>query len=457
MSIQSIINTARRALSASQFGLQIAGHNIANANTPGYTRQRLDVASAPGVKTIYGMIGNGVELIGLERVRDRLADQTFRRETALRSEFEFRRNTLAQVEGALSEMTEAGIGMALSQFFDSWNDLSSTPTGSSQRESVRQRAMVVVQRLNNAASRIDDISREIQTRLVADVDLVNHYSKEVALLNEQIIKAEGGGTRLAPDLRDARDALLDKMSGVVGVLAIERPNGTISLIAGDSVLADGTFYREVELRFDALTERYSIGYPGVAASLSLESGRVGSAMELLNDRIPAFVAELDAIVEEMVTLVNGAHTTGTTSGGATGIAFFEPGFVTAANVRVSAAVMADRDNIVTGTTGEPGDAGVALTIARLRYERLPAFAGDTLPGALVAVSVRLGLQIDNARSVVESQDILVNQVDMQRTATSGVSTEEELVSLMRFQHAYQAAAKVINVADEMMMSLINMR
>lgn len=453
MSLYNVLNTARRALSASQYGINITGHNLANATTPGYTRQRVNLAPVRGMEGPYGVIGGGVEVVGLERLRDAIIDATYRREVSFRSNIDFQRGILEQIEAAVAELTPAGVSNALSGLFDAWSELATNPAGLTQRDGVRQAASVLIQRLNNIAVRFSQIVTEVESNLGADIKRFNQIVAEIANLNRAIVKAEALGTPAA-DLRDARDAALDRLAELMEIRTVEQDDGSVTVIAGDAILVDRATYREIEFRLAGTT--YSIHYVGEPIQLYVSGGRIGGELEILNAIIPGVTAELDAFVHTLVTEVNNLHRAGTTLSGATGIDFFDPAGVTAATIRLSNEVQASRENVVAGFTGMPGDGDVANAIAELRNTPLATHGGDTLPGAYAAFNARLGLQIENAQNVIAAQDSLITQLEQRRLSVSGVSTEEELVMLMEYQHAYLAAARVVMTADELLRSLIEM-
>lgn len=453
-SIGHIFSNARRAMQASELGIQIAGHNIANANTPGYSRQRMDLVAAPGVRMPLGYIGNGVEIVGWDRVRDSLADATLRREIAVQQEFGQRLSTLRQVESAMSELGSAGVGEALSKFFDAWSSLAANPSGSAQREQVRQRGEVLVQRLTNVDSRVDTIESELESSLDGDFQRLNALAREVARLNDAIVTSEANG-KSAPDLRDARDRSIDEMSGLVQLRASEQSDGSVTVISGNAVLVDRGGSTDLESFFTA-GPGYQARQVDTGLTVRITGGKIGGAMGLLNEDLPQFRGDLDAVVAGLVAEVNTVHNAGMTLGGATGVDFFDPAGTTAGSIAMSAAVSASRDNVVAGYTGAYGDGDAANDLEKLRYTGLAAFGGDSITEAQMTVSVNLGLSIDNARDISEAQAALVENLDLQRQSVSGVSTEEEMVKLMQFQHAYQAAARVIRTADEMVQALLNM-
>lgn len=453
MSLFHILTTARGGLLASQMGVQIAGHNIANAATEGYSRQHVNLKSAPALKTLNGWLGNGVMIDGWDRVRSSLADATLRREVAVREEFNQKISTLQQLESAMSEMSSAGVTEAMNQFFDAWSELATNPSGPAQRELVRQRANVLVQRVNNIDSRTDDIMVEVRQTIEADLVKLNGLSREVARLNEAIVTAEAGG-KSAPDLRDARDRAIDSIAALVQVRAIEQRDGSVTLVSGNWVLADRG--GSSELAVVSTATGYEVQDAASGQPVTIRGGRIGGSLDLVNIEIPAFRAAMDQVIEALVTEVNAIHSAGVTLGGATGINFFDPAGTTAGSFQVDAAILASRDNVIAGYTGDAGDGNAANDLERLRYNGLPVFGGDTILDAQLSVAVDLGLAIDNAKDVVATQESLVQELTMQRDSVSGVSTEEEMVKIMQFQHAYTAAARVITTADQMIQTLLDM-
>lgn len=456
-SLGSILSIAASALRAGQAAVHVTAHNIANAETEGYSRQRPVLAEGFPVATPDGMFGTGVRLRDIERVRDELTNRSFRRENALAREFATRSELLGRAEALLGEPQDRGLASELDAFFSAWSELATHPSSQTARTVLRDRADQVAERFRSLAAGLDQLRQDAEDRLASSVDRINAIAEGVARLNRDIVAAETGG-RTAGDLRDARDRLLDELSGLTPVTVFPRGDGSVGVQTSGISLVDGPGYGRVEIRPDGGQLRMAlVGHPG---TLPESGGVTGALLVTLNQELPAIRADLDALAAALVEDVNAIHRTGMGVDGSTDVPFFDPGGVTASSIRLSDEVRADVRAIAAGTADEddnprPGANDIALLLAGLR-DRPLSLTGEA-PGAGYRTLVsRVGVSL---RSIVDRELVhrtLAEQADIQRSSISGVSTEEEMTRLIRFQAAYAAAARVVTAADEMMEAVLRM-
>lgn len=485
-----ILSNAGQALQAHQKATQVAGHNIANALTEGYSRQRAELTTAHPLQTQHGTIGGGVRLADITRARDSLLDLTVRREFANAAGYQLRYQTLGQIEATLLELGDQGFGATLDAFWDAWGDLASHPGNDAARLMVQARGEQVAGHLQRIATGIDELWASSAERLTDAVDNLNRIATEIADLNRQIISAEaGGGT--AADLRDARDRALDELARISPVQVIERQNGGVGVTVGGITLVDDTVTRT--LRVDLEPGDISVVRTDNGTRLQESAGQLGALTDLLNDELPGLRTQLDNLARGIVQSVNELHAQGVarpidpaTGQPATGIPFFhvEDGDlanVHAGNIRLGDLVASDPAYIAIGSgSNGPGNGGdflagktdIALAIAQLRDAPLRSdpnhpdadpddpywnnvLGNSTISSYYQGIVTGLGQKVAVARSGVEAHETLANQAVVRRESVSGVSTDEEMIRLIQSQTAYQAAARVITTVDEMLQTLLN--
>lgn len=466
--ISGILSIARTALLTHQAALEVTGHNIANAETPGYTRQDLLLGTGPERLTTYGHFGTGVRAVTVGRAREALLDQDVRAQLAPSSQSSTRRDALMRIERIFGEPSPNGLAAAFDAFWDSWSDLASNPTNAGARTVVRQRAEALVERFNTYARELQSI--ETTTRLQARdaVDEVNRLTDRIAAINAQIVPAESGG-HTANDLRDERDRLIDRLGTLVPVTVIDRTDGSNQVMLGGRPLVDGTGARALEISGNVPME---VRFAGEVDTVRTMGGRLGAYLELVNGDIAEIRTSLDALATALITDVNALHVTGwsPTAGGAgnwdplngptgSGVSFFDsdPLSASAGGIRLSDAVRASASAIAAGATLDAvGDNDVALALAGLR-DLAPSAPGQSFGGAyqsIISAIAGAGRAAADATTVSET---LLRNATSRRESTSGVSTDEELMRLMRHQQAYSAAAKVVQTVDEMMEVLIGLK
>jgi flagellar hook-associated protein 1 FlgK len=477
-----LLSIARTALLTHQSALQTISQNIANAETPGYSRQEAVLAANVPVRMSYGNVGTGVHVETIIRKRDLLLDDSYRSASTLAGNAEMRRDLMSQVEGVFGEPSDAGMASALDAFWGSWSDLSASPSSLSARSVVQQRGRQVAQLFNEYDTQLTQQRTSTLERLQNTVSTINSIATQVAELNTRIITSESNGNT-NNDLRDLRDIKLDELSKIAGTRVVPQADGGLSVLIGNSTLVQGDTARPLTLKLEMpdpmpatpLTDvnvRIQLGTsPDRLAPLA---GELKSMVDVLNVDIPDARSRLDAMAAQFATAVNTIHTTGYTFSGNTvpGTAagnFFAAGTlanpVTAATLRVDSAVLNDPLKIAaSGNANGPTDNSVAQGLAGLRIAddtvSWTSSTGATESGSFLSffrsMVTRLGIETSAATDNATVYRSLADQSDARRQSVSGVSTDEELVNMMRVQQSYQAATKMIKVADDMMQTLLSL-
>ncbi len=471
-SLGSILSIARGAMSAQQTIIQTAGHNIANVETPGYSRQRVELTPAVPEQFRYGSVGTGVTISNITQARDTMLDASFRAESGSASSSQLRQDLLGSVEGVLGEPSDTGLAAAMDAFWSSWSDLQAQPTSSAARSVVQQRGQQVASMLNGFDTRLDDIAHQTSVRLGSTVDRINALSDQIAALNGRIVASEFGGTQ-AGDLRDQRNLALDELSTLATTNVIANPDGSVMVHLGTNNLVDGTTARHVKTVTTTSGDVAMQMTSGTEPMLPV-GGSAQVMMDFMNRDVKDVRGQLDALANGLVTSVNAIHNTGELypPNGAAPVAagdFFDPAHVSAADIRLSAGVAASAANIAAGAAAGvnapgPGNNEIALAMAKLRDAAAQVTyvdkLGQTQSGSFTSfyndVNSHLGTQVTNAASDADVHSTLASQADTRRQSVSGVNLDEELTTLMRAQQAYAAAAKVVSTASDMMDTLIKM-
>jgi flagellar hook-associated protein 1 FlgK len=449
MSLQSLLSIARSALMTHQRAMAVTAHNVANAQTPGYSRQRLEIAPAIPQWSPLGTIGRGVTDFGVTRARMSFYDTAYRRDASLLGGSGTLRGFLSQVESAFGEPSETGVAAALDGLFQAFGDLANDPSAPALRDLVRAAASRFVNQLHGLDAQVDAAATDGLQRMQADVTDANTLLDRIAELNVQILSANGR----APDLEDMRDLAIDQLATLIDVRVGRNVNGSVTLSAGAGILVDGRSAQHLEVRQPA-GGPVAVGIVGSAADLAPAAGSLAGLLDLVNVKLPAVQSQLDAFAGSLVFEVNQLHRAGYTASGVTNVDFFDPTAVTAGTIDLSSAVSGSSANIAAGATPAPGDANVALQIAGLAGQGVSSLGGRSLRDFYFGIASGVGVELRSAREDEATYQALVDHDDMRRQSVSGVSVEEEMVLLVGQQQAYQAAARLIGVADEMIRDLL---
>lgn len=507
------LEVGKRGVVAQQTALATTGHNITNANAPGYSRQVAKMAAArpiefPGMtrSTNPNQLGMGVEVTSIKRIRDFLLDIEYRNQNSDLSTWIVKQETLSNVEGIFNEPSENSIATSISEFWNAWQLLSKNPSSTdlSARTVVQQKAIALTETFNHIASQLNTLQNNLTQRIDVKVAEVNNTVQQISDLTIMINRVEGLGDN-ANDLRDQRDLLIDQLS-TLGNLQVIETDDNYQVIFGDVMVVDGiqppTEFTLANV--NALTRGEIAGYVesrdvhvqnyitqmNVMANtlatgkieVTLPAGSIlppgvtipGAVMDPTNPR------KLAQDTKHTVDGLNGLHKLGYTlqEPATAGKDFFVAaggGTITAANIRVNPEIVDNLANIAAamrteqvtqnGVTTEKvlqGNGDLALMIASLAEGKFDyrgqngAITNEgTFAGYLQSVIAQLGTDSDDAYRMVQNGTLLSDHADRLRQAVSSVSLDEEMADMIRFQHAYSASARVMTTIDEMLDKLIN--
>ncbi len=465
-SLFGAIEVAKRGLLAGQAGLSVTGHNVANANTPGYSRRVLQLAALGGPRLPEGILGAGVDVRRIEQVRDRFLDGRILDARAGLGDARARAALLAEIEATFDDLGGEGLTEALGAFLRSWHDLAVSPESLEVRRAVRDAGAAIASRLNRLSDGLQDERRVLAELIPSEIADVNARIARVAEISRRIGIAEGGGAE-AGDLRDERQREIDVLAERVDVNFTEAPNGSFLLRVGGAVVADGEMVIGLTLDGDpsAAAGEDVVALSAGGAPVAPRGGTLAAHLDAVNARIPSYLGRLDEIAAGLADAVNAIHETGYGLHGGTGIAFFTfdaagaegVGLAsrgTAGRIRLADAVSGDPAAIAASSNGAPGDNAAALAIADLDRERTLRGGTRTLADLAAEIGGAVAHDAAEADFLVDARGAFVTSLENRRDAISGVSLDEEAVNLVRYQQAYEAAARVLVVANEMIATLL---
>jgi flagellar hook-associated protein 1 FlgK len=434
------LETAKRALLAQQLRLGVLSHNIANATTPGFSRQRVLLETTHPQNLVRGTLGTGVMVAQIRRHRDPFFDAQSRNEMGLLGQYAARSTSLLQVDSAIGEPGDAGLSAHLSSFWKSWHDLANHPRESSARAAVQGTGRALADAFRFVHSRLSQVETAINQKLALQAGDVNRLADELADLNRSIFSAESTGHE-ANDLRDRRDLLAEELSRLTGATAVVDSTGRMNVRLGGRFLVD----RDVTNAL-AIDQGIPAGSPQLmwADSTRRVAGLGGELGGLLTSRDDLIAArsELDQLALAIINQVNTHHDDGS------GTLNFFTG-TGAADIELTTSIDNDSGLIRAGS-GASGDNSIALAIAGLDSATMSALSDVSAGQYLASLVGRVGAQARMAVDLAETQSQVLQQVENQRQAISGVALDEEAAELMVAQRAFQAAAKVIDTLDSML-------
>ncbi|MCL6621441.1 MAG: flagellar hook-associated protein FlgK [Syntrophobacterales bacterium] len=567
--ITAIMDIAKRALAAEQLGVEVTSHNVANVNTPGYSRQEVNYVTAYPVPSPWGPLGNGVKVQGITRAFDPFIAARLDQQSATLSEYRTLAAQLEQVAGLFNETQAGGLTEHLSAFFAAWHDLADHPVGSGERQALLQEALSLTEACRYRADQLVAARTSLTRQLAPVLEEINAHARRIAELNREIQISEANGQQ-ANDLRDQRQQEISALAELVGIRTFTTSDGMVNVtLANGFTLTQGV--QAWSLTYE-ITPADTVavvwhGPGGLTEDLTagLSGGRLTALITVRDRLIPRYQSDLDALARELIFAVNALHSQGT----GLALAASQTGTfaVTDADAPLSAAGLPFGDRLTAGTVrlvveraGQPmaqatlaidplmslndliaalntdpalaglltaSEAGGRLVLTTTTPGDALAFGADTAhlwaalgvntfftgdkaytfgvnawvltePGAIAAGRLdpdgsrapgdnrtalaladletapagpggltfaaayerlvsSLGLEGESAQHQADFYQAVVDQLTRMRDAVSGVSLDEELANLVKFQRAYQAAARLITIADELYETLLGIK
>lgn len=306
--ISSTLSIAKTAISAQQYGLAVTGQNIANVNNPDYSVQNADQKNR--TPTLHGglLFGTGVDTSQVQQSVDKLLEQRLTDEKSTQASFEEQESYMRILEGFFDENSDASISSVLTEFWNSWHDLSDNPNGSSERVAIFENGKKLASRFESSVHDMDNLMQDINSDIISSVTKINELTSKIADLNQDILGVEVN--RSANDQRDQRNRLVDELGSLIDIDSFERPNGSLVISAVNSyTLVSGVDTYELALKDkEVIWQRSSDGYTVISDKIS--GGKIGGLLEMRDEIIPKYQAEVNELSREMIWAINYQHSQG---------------------------------------------------------------------------------------------------------------------------------------------------
>ncbi len=556
--IYGVLNLAGNALLTHQKAINVTGNNIANVNTPGYSRQKLMLENKTPMQSSVGPMGNGVEAVSVERVYDRFLGVQINSESETLGRWEAQKNGLELAEVIFDESGEFGLSQSLNQFWGAWQDLTNDPSGYNERVVVQVKSEAMTGTFNLIYSDLVKAQQGFDTRIEGAVAEINQLSAQIAELNQNIMEVEASGYS-ANDYRDQRDLALKDLAVLIDINSFEDATGRVTVSTGaGQTLVESNLSQNLTTQVNdfGFKDIVWMGPDGSAVNITgnISNGNLKGWLEARDVGIRGYLRQLDTLAEGLMERVNNLHQAGYGLDGSNGNDFFtgiataagnmdslltitaepggtgnirvtlvgggmagaetlitdpvtgdiqiaiEDGVSTGAQIaaalqghsginsvvaaapgaawdlsavtnttalvggssardfQVNPAISNDLDSIAASSTitGIPGNNSQAIAIANLQHALTMNGNSATFEGYYSSLVSKVGGDLQSAAAYVDHQSDMVVQLENRRESISGVSLDEEMINLVKFQTAYDAAAKLITTSDELLQTLLNM-
>lgn len=442
------LEIGKRALLAHQVTLQTIAHNIANVNTPGYTRQRVIIQTTLPEQSPIGSVGSGIKAVEVRNIKDLFLGEQFRQENKSLGQWTYKERILSQIEAIMNEPNDNTLSDLMNRFWSSWGELSNDPASTSARKNVLDQANQMITSFNQVKRQLENLQNAIGTEMKNISFEINSTSSEIARLNKLIAAEEVTGRR-ANDLRDNRDLLIDKLSGYIDVNVVEQDNGMANVYIGAMAIVDRDSVLPVTTETNSVDGvlKTNLLWEGTTIKLRNNNGLLKGMTDTREDVIPFYIKQLDDIADRLISEVNAIHSAGFGLDGSTGTEFFDSQYSGANGIRLNNLLSNNTDLIAGSTSGEVGDNTNVLAIYDLRDAKLIGNGTATLSGFYNSMVGTLGVESKEAQSFTNNYELLVSQITNAKQSVEGVSLNEEMTNMIKFQHAFDAAARVITAMD----------
>jgi len=451
------LEAGRRALMSHQYELTNIGHNIANVNTPGYSRQQVMLDTTPPYESTEGKFGTGVRVATVRQIRDYFLTAQYRKESESQGRWQSTDRTMSQVENVLLEPSENSLNDLLNGFFNAWQQLTTAADSQTARSTLREQASLLINGFHQASRRMDDIIENLDDDIVARVGELNQIAGTVSEINRQISFAELDGNT-ANDLRDRRDKLIDELSSKVRVQVIQERSGAVRVFIGSMEFIGNGHYQPLGTQVESTGNRtiHQIVWAGSKTRLAEFGGELDALIEARDEILPDYIRRLDTLAGSLVRQVNAQHVNGYGANNRTGINFFDPSGTTATTINLSQEVTDDVSGIVASSLADsPGNNEIALAIAGLKSALTMDNNAATFSEYYASLVGLVGVQARQAADSKENYDLVLSQLESSRQAVQGVSLDEEMTNMIRAQHAYDAAARMVVTISEAMSTIVD--
>lgn len=468
------LSLATRSMQAQQAGVTVTGQNLANANNPAYARQRVNLQTTDPLPVVGGVEGTGVQVAGIQQLRDSLLDGQIRDEgsvagfwTTTQSALENTQTELGQfldgsaaTTGGASSSTSTtaaqGLSTQLSTLFSAFQAVAADPTSLPQRQALVAQAQSLTSSFNQIATSLNGVNNNLNTSISNDVASANQLLSDIAGLNSEIAKMEASSGGTANDLRDLRQQKLESLAQLTNLQTSTGADGSLTITIGGVAMVSGAKVSDSLQAYDAGGGQLQVRAATAGTALSLTGGSIAGAIDTRDGALASLRTGLDSLASQLIGKVNSVYSSGYDLNGNTGADFFTG--KDAASIGVNPNLNNDPSQVqAAGVAGASGDNSVALALAQLAQQSNGALGNQTFSDAYGGLVTNLGNSLANANDQVANQSAVSTMLAQQRDSVSGVSMEEELTNLMTFQKAYQASAQIISTVNLMLQTLVAMK
>ena len=462
-------------MEAQMAGVEVAGQNLANVSTPGYTRQTVDIEASPDISTSAGSEGTGATVVAIQQAVNTLLNSQIQTQGSAGGYWNAQQSALQSLQTNLDEFlngtassstssatgnttTDTGLSSELSGLFDAFQAVATSPTSVPARQALVSQAQTLSSTFNQIDSQFDSTKTSLNQSLTANVASANTLLSGIAQLNGQISSAEfSGGT--ANDLLDERTQDLQNLAQLTNIQTSTGTNGAVDVSIGGQTLVTGTQVEDTLQTYDASGDgsgQLMVQTATGGVDLTLTGGSMQGTIDARDGELSTMQSSINTLASNLITQVNTVNSAGYSLTGTSGQAFFTG--TNASDMAVNQALVNDPSLVqASGSATASGDNSVALQLADLATATQSGLNNETFSDSYDQTVAGLGDALQSANTQVTNQSSVANMLQTQQSSTSGVNIDDEMTNLMSFQRAYEASAQLVTTINEMMLTVNDMK
>lgn len=452
-------------------GVEVAGQNLANVSNPAYARQRVAITSSIAVQSEVGPQGTGSEATNIVSMRSAILDNQIQSEASTKGYLQSQQTALQYAQAALGTQIDRmasgaegataaqgvggghGLGDSMSAFFNAFQSLSANPTSIAERQTLMMKAESLASQFRQLESRLSELGGQLNRTIESEVGSVNQLLTNIASLNDKITRMEAVSGGAANDLRDTRQAQIEELAKYVKLDLTNGNGGAVNIaINGVDMVVNNQAVETLETYTFGSGTYVQVG--STNTGLAPIGGSIAGTIQARDVGIGDIRTSMNSIANILIAQVNVTHGAGFNLSGGTGNSFFTGS--DAGTIGVNSALVTDPALVqASGVSGATGDNQVALALAGLSQNKF--IFGQTLSQAYSQTVATFGQALSTVNNDLANQDTVDSMLSRQRDSIGGVSLDEEMTDLTRFQKAFQASARLVTTVDEMLDTLVNMK
>lgn len=451
MALTKIFDISSRSLAVYRRALEVTSHNIVNSANENYSRQRIMLETETSNLTAGIVWGNGVKIDSVQRMRDKLVDAHILTTNQKFSDSNRQSALIGQIEDVFSEPSDLGISNLLTTYFNSFNELSVTPNSLPLRTNVLNAANNLSAKVTTINESLASLKGDIKQEFNQKVNEVNALLKQIHQINyEQFSNAYNGVP--VNDLLDQRDALVDELSQLVNINVVYDNTNSAVISIGGALAVDRM--HSADFVAEEVNGKLNLKVKDGTYPIVLTGGELNALSNVYSKKIPDYKEKLDTVINSLVEAVNAQHVNGytITDPQETGLNFFE-GYVNGELI-INQEILDDPNKIAVSADGTEGNGDIALAIAQLTDAKL--LGGNTLQESYSSLINDIGNDGMLQNNYTDANQIVLDELDQLKASQSGVSVDEEMTNVLKFQRTYEASAKLITIADDMLRTILEM-